>query len=134
MKAISPEEVAAIETIIEKMERAWNAGDGAGFAAPFAVDADQVNIFGTVLKGRAEIAERHDRILKTILLGSRNALQLVEARHIADEVVLARVHSVVDVPQGLLAGELQTLASLIFHKTNVGWDLLTFHNTRIDDG
>jgi uncharacterized protein (TIGR02246 family) len=127
------EDVAAIESIVAKLERAWNAGDAAGFAAPFAIDGDQVNIFGTVLKGRAEIAERHDRIFKTIFLGSHNTLRLVETRRVSDNVVLARMHSRVDVPQGPLAGELQTLASLLFRKMDEGWELVTFHNTRIDD-
>lgn len=133
MKTISSEDVVAIESIVATMERAWNAGDAAGFAAPFAVDADQVNIFGSVLRGRQEIADRHDRIFKTIFLGSRNTLRLLETRCVANDVVIARMHSHVDVPQGPLAGELETLGTLIFRKTGQGWELLTFHNTRIDE-
>lgn len=131
MNRISPEDFAALESIVAGMERAWNAADGQGFAAAFAMDADQVNIFGDVLNGRPDIAERHDRIFNTIFRGSSNALRLVEARYVNENVVLARMSSTVVVPQGPLAGELRTLASLLFHRTESGWELLTLHNTRV---
>ena len=38
--------VAVAEPILETLQSAWNAGDGMGFAAPFAQDADFVEIRG----------------------------------------------------------------------------------------
>ena len=32
------------EPILEQLEQAWNAGDGMGFAGPYAEDADFVEI------------------------------------------------------------------------------------------
>ena len=41
---MEPTEIA--ETIVKRLEDAWNAGDGAAFGAPFAPDADFVDIRG----------------------------------------------------------------------------------------
>lgn len=125
--------MVALETILAQMEQAWNAGDGARFAAPFALDAVQVNTFGSILNGREEIAQRHDSIFKSIFRASRNTLRIVSARYVTDDVVLARISSVVEVPQGPLQGDLKTLASLLFQRSDAGWELVTFHNTRVDE-
>jgi uncharacterized protein (TIGR02246 family) len=61
----------AIGAIHQRMIDAWNAGDGAAFAAPFTEDADFVAFEGTHLKGREEIASFHEQIFKTVVKGSR---------------------------------------------------------------
>lgn len=38
-----------LHRIVEQLEAAWNNGDSAGFAAPFADDADFVHILGGTL-------------------------------------------------------------------------------------
>jgi uncharacterized protein (TIGR02246 family) len=131
MNTIAPADLSALKRVIAELEAAWNAGDGARFSGPFALDGDQINIFGAHLENRSEIASRHDFIFKTIFLGSRSSLRLVEARHVTSEVILARVHSTVEIPRGPLQGMLETLGSLVFRKTRVGWELVTFHNTQI---
>lgn len=131
MNDVRVEDFAALESIVAQMERAWNAADGVAFAAPFALDADQVNIFGTILNGRSEIAERHQKIFDSIFSGSRNTLRVIGARHVSENIILARLSSVVEVPDGPLKGELKTLGSLLFRRTNSGWELVTFHNTAV---
>src|SRR3954471_419763 len=61
---------AALETIIGRLEAAWNAMDGSAFAAPFAEDADFVNIRGEHFRGRPAIAAGHAVIFRTIYVGS----------------------------------------------------------------
>jgi uncharacterized protein (TIGR02246 family) len=131
MNAVSRDDAVALESILAEMEQAWNAGDGARFAAPFAADGVQVNIFGVTLNGREEIAARHESIFKSIFRGSRNTLRIVASRYVDDNILLARMSSLVEVPQGPLRGELKTLASLLFRRTDAGWELMSFHNTRI---
>jgi uncharacterized protein (TIGR02246 family) len=46
----------AIRAIHQRMIDAWNAGDGAAFAAPFTDEADLVVWDGTHLKERQQIA------------------------------------------------------------------------------
>lgn len=134
VKAIAREDRAALELIVAAMEGAWNAGDAAAFAAPFAIDGDQVNIFGALLKDRDHVASQHERIFASIFRGSHNALRIVDARYVTPDVVLARVSSVVEVPEGPLRGKLETLASVIFRRNGPRWELVTFHNTRVATG
>ena len=131
MNNITPVDRALLESIVAEMEEAWNVGDARGFAAHCTPDADQINIFGTLLKGREEIVNRHDRVFKTIFQGSRNTLRLIGSSYVTADVILARLHSTIDVPHGPLQGKLETIASLLFRKTNVTCELMTFHNTRI---
>jgi uncharacterized protein (TIGR02246 family) len=131
MNAIDAADRLALESIVSELTAAWNAGDAARFAAPFAEKSEQINIFGNLLAGRTEIAERHDRIFGTIFHGSTNVLQIDNARYVAPDVMVARVSSSVEVPHGPLQGTLQTVASVVLRKTSAGWEIVLFHNTRV---
>jgi uncharacterized protein (TIGR02246 family) len=122
---------AALEALVAELAQAWNAGDAARFAAQFAWDAEQVNIFGAQLHGRHGIEVQHDRIFKTVFLGSINALHVADARLVAADVLLARVASSVDVPRGPLQGRLDTMGSLVLLRTGARWEIVLFHNTRV---
>jgi len=71
--AMKPDSVD--ETRIKEMHAgmiaAWNLGSGAGFAAPFAPDADFIAFEGSQLKGRAQIAQFHQMLFDTSLQGTR---------------------------------------------------------------
>jgi uncharacterized protein (TIGR02246 family) len=62
---------AAVRAFPLRMIDAWNAGDGAAFAAPFSDTADFIAFEGTHLKGRRAIAEFHQRLFDTDLAGTR---------------------------------------------------------------
>jgi uncharacterized protein (TIGR02246 family) len=121
----------ALEMVIAGLEEAWNAGDGARFAAHFTSDAEQVNIFGMQLHGREEIERRHDQVFKSVFLNSTNSLSVIDARLLAADVMLARILSGVEVPQGPLQGRVDTIASLVLLRTGARWEIALFHNTRI---
>src|SRR6188768_2410561 len=59
-----------VSEIVANLEEAWNAGGGAGFAQPFAKDADFVNIRAVHLRSREIIARGHLGIFDTIYKGS----------------------------------------------------------------
>ncbi len=124
----------AVQSVLAEMSEAWKAGDSNRFAATFKADAVQVNIFGAQLIGRQQIQERHDRVFRTVFQRSNNALQLIDARYLAPTVILARVLSSVDVPQGPLQGTLVTVASLLLERADERWELTLFHNTRVMEG
>ena len=66
---LTPDGRASLESIVGQLEAAWNAMDGTAFAAPFADDADFVNIRGEHFRGRAAIAAGHVEIFRTIYNG-----------------------------------------------------------------
>jgi len=85
----------AIRGIHRRMIDAWNAGDGAAFAAPFTDDADFVAWEGTHLKGRQELAVFTQQIFDTVVKGSRLEGEVKFVRFLSP--VLAVMHSVVRV-------------------------------------
>jgi uncharacterized protein (TIGR02246 family) len=120
---------AALERIVGQLEAGWNAMDGAAFAAPFAGDADFVNIRGEHLRGRAVIAAGHTGIFQTIYAGSTNRYTVESARLLRPDVALVHVHAQLDAPHGPLAGRHAARFSLVLTKEPQGWEITALHNT-----
>jgi uncharacterized protein (TIGR02246 family) len=85
----------AIRAIHQRMIDAWNAGDGAAFAAPFSDGADFVVWDGTHLKGRQQIASFTQRVFDTVAKGSRLEGEVKFVNFLSPQ--LAVVHSAVRV-------------------------------------
>ena len=126
---LAPADRAALENIVRQLEVAWNAMDSSAFAAPFASEADFVNIRGEHFRGQAAVAAGHAAIFRTIYAGSTVHFTVEGARLLRPEVALVRVHSVLDVPQGPLAGRHRARFSLVLTKEPGGWEIAAFHNT-----
>jgi uncharacterized protein (TIGR02246 family) len=120
---------AALEKIVRQLEAAWNAMDGSAFAAPFAAEADFVNIRGEHFRGQAAIAAGHAALFQSIYAGSVNHLTVEAARLLRPEVALVRVHSKLDAPHGPLSGRHGARFSLILTKESGGWEIAALHNT-----
>jgi uncharacterized protein (TIGR02246 family) len=126
---LAPGERVALESIVGQLEAGWNAMDGSAFAAPFASDADFVNIRGEHFRGRRAIAAGHAAIFRTIYAGSTNHLTVEAARLLRSDVALVHVHSQLDAPQGPLAGRHGARFSLVLTKEPGGWEIAALHNT-----
>jgi uncharacterized protein (TIGR02246 family) len=120
---------AAVETIVTHLEAAWNAMDGDAFAAPFADDADFVNVRAEHFRGRDAIAAGHTAIFRSIYAGSANRYTLESARVVRSDVALTHVHAVLDVPQGPLKGRHEARFSLVLTREPGAWKIAAFHNT-----
>lgn len=103
--------------------------DGAAFAMPFSIDADFVNIRGEHHRGRPGIAAGHDAIFRTIYAGSTVALTLESARLLRADVALVHVHSILNAPQGPMAGRHGARFSMVLTKGSGPWEIAAFHNT-----
>lgn len=129
---LSPGARSALENIVRQLEAAWNAVDASAFASHFAQDADFVNIRGEHHQGRPAIAAGHAAIFRTIYLGSTVNMTLETARLLHPDVALVHVHSVLDVPQGPLAGRHRACFSMVLPRRGGGWEIAAFHNTLQD--
>jgi uncharacterized protein (TIGR02246 family) len=125
----APSDRAALAGIVRHLEAAWEAMDGAAFAAPFADDADFVNIRGEHVRGRSAIAAGHSAIFRTIYAGSTTRMTVEAARLLRPEVALVHVHSLLDAPHGPLAGRHHARFSMVLTKEPGGWRIAAFHNT-----
>lgn len=83
---------ASIEKIIHDYTAAWNHHEGKGFADGFTDDASFVNIFGMTFSGKAEIEERHLKILQTIHRGSTLDILKTQFREVQPGLVIGLVH------------------------------------------
>lgn len=121
------------EIVIKRLQDAWNAADGAAFGAPFASDADFVNIRGELHSGQA-IAAGHQQIFDTIYSGSTIRYTVLGARELDDGVILAHVSGTLNAPTGPLAGETAALASVVLVSDGDDHRIAAFHNTVVASG
>jgi uncharacterized protein (TIGR02246 family) len=128
---VDPKSIA--ETVIKRLEDAWNAGDGAAFGAPFAPEADFVAIRGDLHSG-GEIAAGHQQIFDTIYAGSTIRYTVLQARELDDHVILAHVRGTLNAPTGPLAGETDAIASIVLVGDGGDQRIAAFHNTLIASG
>jgi uncharacterized protein (TIGR02246 family) len=117
--------------LIGRLELAWNEADGRAFGEPFTADADFINIRGDHLRGQEAIAAGHQAIFDSIYKGSSTDFELVRARELSDDVILAHATAVLSVPSGPLAGEHSAVQSLVLVRGGDGWKIAGFHNTLV---
>jgi uncharacterized protein (TIGR02246 family) len=120
-----------VEEIAHRLEAAWNAADGAAFAAPFTPDADFVNIRGDLHSGREAIGAGHQAIFDSIYAGSTLEYAALQARELDDGVILGHVRGMLNAPTGPLAGESQALATLVLVPEGEEHRVAAFHNTLV---
>ena len=119
-----------VETTVKRLEEAWNAGDGAAFGAPFAPDADFVDIRGVWHRGE-EIAAGHQQIFDTVYAGSTVRYEVLGARPLGEGSILGHVRGRLSAPGGPLAGENEALASVVIVRDGDDHRIAAFHNTLV---
>jgi uncharacterized protein (TIGR02246 family) len=123
----------ALESIVQRLAAAWNAGDAAAYAALHASDADSVNVRAQHLTGRAAIAAAHDSIFRSFYAGSTVRLVVQALRFLVPDVALLHVAATLDVPHGPLTGRHEDLISAVCTRSAAGWEIAAFHNTQAPD-
>ncbi len=127
--AAAPQE--QVTTIVRALEDAWNAADGRAFAAPFAENADFVNVYGMHAQGREAIAQGHEAIFRGPYAGSSIHYVLEELRLLRPDVALAHVHAELVIRDGPMAGEFLARYSMVLTEESGRWEIASFHNTFI---
>lgn len=97
---------ASVRAFPQQMIEAWNAGDGAAFAAPFSDTADFIAFEGTHLKGRRAIAAFHQERFDTELAGTRLEGEVKFVRFLQRRVAVMHARA-----STYLAGRAQTTPS-----------------------
>jgi uncharacterized protein (TIGR02246 family) len=120
---------AALRENVRQMEEGWNQKSGAAFARPFAEDADYVVINGMYLRGRAAIAEAHQRIFDTFYKETTVSLHVKQLRFLRPDVAVVHVNAArTAAPQAPAARALLTLVML---KDAGAWKITAFQNTQV---
>jgi uncharacterized protein (TIGR02246 family) len=117
---------------LERLETAWNNGDGEAFGNSYTTDASFVTIRGEHIVGSQAIGAGHAGIFGSIYAGSVNQMQLVRASEIADGVVLAVSVNTLDSPTGPLEGRHQAMSTSVVEVDAEGvGSIVSTHNTLI---
>jgi len=116
-----------------RLEHAWNTGDSQAFSAPFAEDADFVNVLGMHAHGREEIDAGHAHIFRTVYAGSTVRYRMETARLLRPDVGLVHVNATLTVPAGPMAGTFDALYSMVLTREGGEWRIASFHNTYVRD-
>ena len=117
--------------LIGRLEQAWNEADGRAFGEPFTADADFVTIRGEHLRSQGAIAAGHQAIFDSIYRGSSTDFELIGARELSEDVILAHATAVLRAPSGPLAGEHSAVQTLVLVRGGYGWKIAGFHNTLV---
>ena len=118
--------------VLRRLEDAWNRGDGQAFGAVYAEDAYFVTIRGEHLRGRGQIAGGHGGIFATIYAGSTNRMELIDARRIAENVVVSTSTGTLDAPHGPLQGIHTAMSTSVLVLQDDGeWLIAATHNTLV---
>jgi uncharacterized protein (TIGR02246 family) len=123
----------AIERIVQQLESAWNAHDGARFAAAFADDAHFIQIFGGQLDGRPVIQASHQHIFDTIYKGSHVQFKLRGIRFVRPDIAIVFTHAHLQFNDGAEKREIETRPTLFMAKDAADWHIVTLQNTRISE-
>lgn len=118
-----------VEDFYARLERAWNAADGAAYGGAFTEDASFVNVRGDAADGQAAIVAGHQGIFDTIYRGSVVHYDVQKVWDLADGMILARGHATLEVPGGPLAGTHNAVNTVVLVQTGDGWAGRAFHNT-----
>ncbi|MBS1859759.1 MAG: SgcJ/EcaC family oxidoreductase [Acidobacteria bacterium] len=129
-----PEEPAEIAEVVRAMEQAWSAGDTVAFAGQFAEDADLVNIYGMRLRGRQAIAGLYEMLFRSVFRSSRLECAVAGVRRLCDSVAVAHVRMTAHIPLGAMAGDHESMCSIVVQRRGTRWWIVALHNTLVSDG
>lgn len=121
----------AIKQLVQQVQDAWNAHDGAAFSAPFAADADYIVVNGMKIKGRDEIEKGHTRIFTTIYKDSQNTATVKGIRFLRADVALVHVEWNLKFTAGGEKRNARAINSWVVTKDNGKWSIASFQNTPI---
>lgn len=138
-RSSSPPGEAAIRRALAQQAEAWNRHDAKAWVAPFADDAEFVNILGMLLQGRAEIERRHAELFGGIFARSSVVVTTRKVRLLGDSGAVAEtdyeLRGYERLPPGILAtdaeGTLRTRLKYVWARDASGWVIVSAQNTAV---
>ena len=124
-----------IRRILREQTEAWNRGDGVAWAEHFTVDCDFVNLRGSVLQGRADLAASIVASLQAALKGSQLSLTLRQLTLLTPDLALVDTNYDLTGIQGVLPGVavidgvLNTRLKYVAERRDGGWRFFAAQNT-----
>jgi uncharacterized protein (TIGR02246 family) len=112
----------SIHLLLARLYDAWARGDGDGYAGCFTQKSDYITFNGIHLRGRAENAELHGALFRSVLKGTRLSAELESIELFGSGVAL--VHTVG-------SGRKKSYQTFVLVKSDGEWLIRSFQNTRV---
>ena len=130
---------ATIRQALTQQAEAWNRHDAKAWAAPFANDADFVNILGMLFQGRAEIERRHADLFASIFAHSTVVVTTRRVQSLGNDGAVAEtdyeLRGYDRLPPGIRAtdadGTLRTRLKYVWALGPEGWVVVSAQNTAV---
>jgi len=130
--AVHQSEVSSCDAVLRGVSRAWNEGDGIGFASYFAEDADLVNMHGMHVRGRQAIAGLYDMLFRSVFAESSVEYEVCGRRELCANSMLLLMRVEMNVPQGRMAGEHHAQTLMVLQQKGDGWAIASLQNTLVN--
>lgn len=112
---------------LERMRRAWDAGDPAGYAQEFTEDASYVIFIGTVSRGRDAIRTDHVPLFERWQRGSRMSMTVLDARMLSESAAVVLTEGGIGKGRRIRHDKIQTF---VFVRDGDVWRCSAFQNTK----
>jgi uncharacterized protein (TIGR02246 family) len=130
--ANAPTDEDVVRALPQRIVDGWSKGSGQAIADVYADDGTLVAGDGTFKKGRAEIAEYHDRQFVDFLKGTRLTVAVRSVRFLGPNIALMQTEGGILWPgQQQLAPGNNGIQSFVAVKERGVWRVLLFQNTRV---
>ncbi len=120
-----------LREIVQQLEAAWNKSDSVAWSKLFADDADFIHILGGHFHGREAIEQGHRLIFDTVYKNSVNKFQVEKIRFAGPDVAIVFVFATLKVNNPGVPPQLYARPTLIAHRRDGRWEIVTFQNTRV---
>jgi len=135
----APSADAAIRQALAQQAEAWNRHDAKAWVAPFAPDAEFVNILGMLLQGRADIERRHAELFAGIFSHSTVVVTTRKVQALGNDGAVAEtdyeLRGYERLPPGIRAtdadGTLRTRLKYVWLRDATGWHVVSAQNTAV---
>jgi uncharacterized protein (TIGR02246 family) len=114
-------------------QSAWNAHDMHALGGMFTPDATFVNRFGRLVRGADEIVAMHAPIHETVYRDSTLENEVIDVRHIGEDVAIVHFWSRLSAGDHHPAGphQVDTLVLAVLTKQETGWLICAFENVTL---
>jgi uncharacterized protein (TIGR02246 family) len=120
--ALAADDENSIRLLLARLYDAWSRGDGDGYAECFARKSDYITFNGIHLRSRAENAELHGALFRSVLKGAKLSAEIVSLELLSSGVAL--VHTVG-------SGRKKSHQTYVLIKSDAQWLIRSFQNTRV---
>jgi uncharacterized protein (TIGR02246 family) len=125
-------DAAALHALYARTMDGWNQGSGPAFAASWAADGHLIGFDGTHFTSREEIARFHEDLLRTHLQGTRLVGRVTGVTFPAPDVAVLHARGGTIMAGGSEpAPERDPIQTLVAVRSDDGWRLVAFQNTRV---